>query len=379
MSNHPSKFDKLTEEERLGVLNSILETAVDAIITIDQKGLVESFNRAASELFGYSVEEVLGNNVSMLMSSPDREQHDQYIKNYTDTGTKKIIGISRQVIGKRKDGSTLALELAVSEVAIPNRVFFVGILRDLTDRIQAEMEARRQLDEHAHAARLSALGEMVSGITHELNQPLAAIVSFAEAAKRTLKNNPGERKLVEDSVARIGDQAQRAGRIINELKQFVRKSKPMIGQCDINQLVHRVLNLVGHELRGQEVEVKLSLHNEPVYIYVNPIQVEQVIMNLILNGIDAVSERDDSVVSISTRMVDDGAELTVSDNGVGISSDEIDKIFDAFHTTKEEGTGLGLSISRSIIEAHNGTLRGENNSLEGASFIIYLPGAQGED
>ncbi|MBT5508630.1 MAG: PAS domain S-box protein [Euryarchaeota archaeon] len=355
-----------------------METAVDAIVTIDQRGLIESFNHAASDIFGYTTDEVLGKNVSMLMLSPDQELHDEYLKNYLNTGTKKIIGIGRQVIGKRKDGSTLALELAVSEVSITDRVFFVGILRDITNRLQAEVDARRQLDEHAHAARLAVLGEMVSGVTHELNQPLAAIVSFAEAAKRMLKSNPKELEPVKDSVSRISDQGQRAGRILNELKQFVRKSKPVLEQCDINQLVNRVLNLLGHQFWEQRVEVKVLLNAEPVFAYVNPIQLEQVIINLVLNGIDATSGGEAAEVCIATSYIGDKLELKISDNGQGIEADIFDRIFDAFYTTKSEGTGLGLSISRSIIEAHNGTLLASNNASEGACFTICLPRAEDE-
>ena len=376
MSDSSSEFQKLTSDERIALLDSILETAVDAIITIDQRGLVESFNRAASDMFGYVLDEVLGQNVSMLMPSPDQERHDQYLKDYLDTGVKKIIGIGRQAVGKRRDGSTLALEIAISEVSISGRVLFVGILRDITDRLQVEMDARRQLDEHAHAARLAALGEMVSGVTHELNQPLTAVVSFAEAAKRTLQNNPQELELVEDSVSQISDQGQRAGRILNELKRFVRKSKPMLERCDINQLVNRVLNLLGHQFQRQRVEVKLLLNEEPVLACVNPIQLEQVIINLVLNGIDAASGCAASEVCIATSYIGDKLELKVSDNGQGIEVDIIDRIFDAFYTTKTEGTGLGLSISRSIIEAHNGTLLASNNAGEGACFTICLPRAE---
>ncbi|MBT4847237.1 MAG: PAS domain S-box protein [Planctomycetaceae bacterium] len=378
MNDSVSEFQKLTSEERVGLLDSILETAVDAIVTIDQRGLIESFNHAASDIFGYTTDEVLGKNVSMLMLSPDQELHDEYLKNYLNTGTKKIIGIGRQVIGKRKDGSTLALELAVSEVSITDRVFFVGILRDITNRLQAEVDARRQLDEHAHAARLAVLGEMVSGVTHELNQPLAAIVSFAEAAKRMLKSNPKELEPVKDSVSRISDQGQRAGRILNELKQFVRKSKPVLEQCDINQLVNRVLNLLGHQFWEQRVEVKVLLNAEPVFAYVNPIQLEQVIINLVLNGIDATSGGEAAEVCIATSYIGDKLELKISDNGQGIEADIFDRIFDAFYTTKSEGTGLGLSISRSIIEAHNGTLLASNNASEGACFTICLPRAEDE-
>jgi two-component system sensor kinase FixL len=366
--------------DRVAILDAILETAADGIITIDQEGIIESFNRSARAIFQYSQDEVIGRNISMLMSEPYKGHHDGYIGAYLETGERKIIGIGREVTAQRKDGAIFPIELAVSEVKLTGRTIFAGVIRDISDRRRAELEARQHLDEHAHAARLAALGEMVSGITHEINQPLAAIVSYAEACLRLLQQDEPDLELVSSTLSRISSQGQRAGDIVNELKEFVRKREPRITRQKLNDLILGVLSMVDHDLRRFDVRLGLNLESPSPVVEVSKIQAEQVILNLVNNAMDAMRDNDIRNLSIRTSSsTEDGAVLTMSDNGCGFQPEIAEQMFDAFYTTKEKGTGLGLSISRSIVEAHGGNLVARNDPGGGAIFCLTLPAVKQDE
>ena len=187
-------------------LRAILETAVDAIVTIEESGVIESVNPAAERAFGYSRDELLGRNVSMLMPSPYREEHDRHVERYLRTGEARIIGIGREVEAQRKDGTVFPVDIAVSEVRLPGRRLFTGIIRDLTERREMEERARLRLESAAHTARMLELGEMCSEIVHEVNQPLTAIVSYAEACLRTVRRGGAQPALIEDALDRVTEQ-----------------------------------------------------------------------------------------------------------------------------------------------------------------------------
>ena len=196
--------------ERDALLKAILDTAVDGIITIDPVGTIESVNPAAEEIFGYSSAEMLGRNVSMLMPAPYRDQHNGFLAAYLKTGQPKIIGLGREVEGRRKNGTVFPIDLAVSEVRVPDRLLFAGIVRDISDRRLAEEEARVRFNELAHAARLLELGEMTAGIAHEVNQPLTAIVSFAQACLRILEAEIVPMERIKHALREIATQGARA-------------------------------------------------------------------------------------------------------------------------------------------------------------------------
>ncbi|MCK5366036.1 MAG: PAS domain S-box protein, partial [Gammaproteobacteria bacterium] len=185
-------------EDREARLSAILDTAVDGIITIDESGIIESVNTATERIFGYSGDELVGNNITMLMPSPYREKHDGYIARYLGTGEPRIIGIGREAEGQHKDGRRFPIDLSVSEVRVGGSRLFTGLVRDISARRRAEDEARRWSADLAHAARLSTIGELTSGIAHEVNQPLTAIVSFAEACLRMLRSGKADSQKLED-------------------------------------------------------------------------------------------------------------------------------------------------------------------------------------
>ncbi len=373
--------------ESEALLRSIIETAPDAIITINEVGTVESFSPAAERLFDYTADEVIGNNVSMLMPSPYKEVHDGYLERYLATGEKHIIGIGREVTARRKDGVTFPMELAVGELQQGDRHIFTGFIRDITDRVAVEQHAIELQRELAHMSRLTAMGEMSTTLAHELNQPLAAISNYAQAVSRMLEaDQPDARKSLAFT-EKIAEQAQRAGSIIRQLRKFVERGETETTLEDVNQVVREAarLGLIGASSKGIVLEFDLADPLPPAMM--DRVQIQQVMVNLVRNAFDALSEligsgisdfsgsrRGGAIITVRSAVQEDSyTRVSVVDNGPGIAQDVIKKLFEPFVTSKQEGMGIGLSVCRSIVEAHNGQLWAENGPAGGAAFHFTLP------
>ena len=378
-SNHQA-WDRLAEIEAR--LQSILDTAVDGICTIDEKGIIESLNLATEQIFGYRSGELIGRNLDILMPEPYRGEHDSYISNYLATGDKKIIGVGREVEGKRKDGSIFPLDIAVSEFRVAGKRRFMGLMRDISERKRAEQEARRRLDELAHASRLSALGEMATGIAHEVNQPLAAIVSYAQACLNLLNSENADTAVLKDALTQITAQGRRAGEIVHHLRQLVRKDQAARSDLDLNECVRSVLSLFAGEIKSSGVALSLELAQGIPRLRADRVQVEQVLLNLIRNALDVMENQTDGSrhLFISTRLAGDkGVELCVRDTGTGLEGEDPERLFETFYTTKPSGLGVGLSISRSIISSHGGRLWARENRNRGLSVHFILPGRPSDE
>ena len=362
-------------QERDARLRSILETAPDAIILIDERGIMESYSPAAVRLFGYQPQEALGQNVSMLMPSPYRERHDSYLAHYLTTGERRIIGIGRVVVGRRKDGSTFPMELAVGEALVNGRRVFTGFIRDLTERQLTESRLQELQSELLHVSRLSDVGQMASALAHELNQPLAAIVNYVQATRRMLQASdvpPSPRVL--ETMDKAVAQAARAGEIIQHLRSFIRKGETERSTEDLSKIVEEAtaLGLVGAKENGIKVQIDLSPDALPVFI--DKVQIQQLVFNLIRNSVEALPDSDVRELTVTTRLGDDGTALaTVSDSGPGLAQAVVEQLFQPFITTKEKGMGLGLSICRSIVEAHGGRLWATPNPVRGVTFQFSIP------
>lgn len=357
-------------------VQAVLDTAVDGIVVIDPQGIIETFNPAAERMFGYGAAEVIGRNVSMLMPSPYREQHDEFIRRYLETGERHIIGIGREVVGLRKNGEVFPIELAVGEVHLPDKRLFTGTVRDIGERKRIEREGRQHLDELAHASRLAAMGEMTSSIAHELNQPLAAIVSFADACLRMERSGKGNPDTLRNALGQIRTQGERAGRMIRRLRRFVRKTQARYETLTLHEVIEEVLRLVDHDLRHHQVRVQLELDEALPTVRADRLQIEQVMLNLVRNAIDAMQgmSSEQTELRIRTgRARGTALEVSVCDRGIGLSPEARQHLFEPFYTTKPQGLGMGLSISRSIIEAHGGRLWASNNPGQGATFQFTLP------
>lgn len=365
--------------EREAHLSSILDTVPDAMIVIDEAGLIRSFSQTAERLFGWDADEVVGRNVSMLMPSPYREQHDGYLERYYRTGERRIIGIGRVVVGERKDGSTFPMELAVGEMRRAERRFFTGFVRDLTERQQTETRLQELQSELVHVSRLTALGEMASALAHEINQPLSAIANYLQGSADLLERNPIPADKLRAALDKASAQALRAGDIIHRLREFVARGETERHVESLSKLIEEAsaLALVGAKEHG--ISVRYRMEPDADLVCADRVQIQQVVLNLIRNAVDAMEETPQRRLVIATRTLEGQVEVSVADTGPGISPKVADQLFQPFVTTKRTGMGVGLSISRTIIEAHGGHLRAESNPEGGATFRFTLPSISRED
>jgi two-component system sensor kinase FixL len=364
--------------EREARLSSILDTGPDAIVTIDEAGKIESFSSAAVRLFGYSEADVIGQNVKILMPPPYREEHDEYLARYLKTGEKRIIGIGRIVVGRRRDGATFPIELAVGEAWVGKRRLFTGFIRDITERQGTEQRLQDLQAELLHVSRLSAMGQMASALAHELNQPLTAIMNYVRAASRTMSAIEGPQvEKAREWMDKATNQTARAGQIIRHLRDFIEKRESSRTYENVNKVVEEAvaLGLVG----SADTNVKVHLNLDPAVapVLVDKVQIQQVLINLIRNAVEAmqaVSRRDLTILTSATA--DGFIEVAVSDTGPGLSEEVAGRLFQPFVTTKEKGMGIGLTICLSIVEAHNGRLWATPNKDGGVEFRFRLPVAE---
>jgi two-component system, LuxR family, sensor kinase FixL len=356
-------------------VKSILDSVPDAMIVIDERGMMQSFSSAAERLFGYAAEQALGRNVKMLMPAPYRENHDAYLSRYLTTGERRIIGIGRVVVGERGDGSTFPMELAVGEMRVGDQRFFTGFIRDLTERQKTEARLQELQAELVHMSRLTAMGEMASALAHELNQPLSAIANYLKGSRRLLKDEPDERaKILSDAMDKAAEQALRAGEIIRRLRDFVARGESERRVEDVKKLVEEAsaLALVGAKDRG--VRVRFEFDPKIDFVLADKVQVQQVLLNLMRNAIEAMEDVARRELVVSTAPAQDNlVAISVADTGTGIAPEISAQLFQPFITTKRHGMGVGLSISRTIIEAHGGSITAAANPGGGTVFSFTLP------
>jgi two-component system sensor kinase FixL len=491
-------------------LQALLDATVDAVIVIDAHGIIESFNRSGERLFGYTSEEVIGHNVSMLMTHRDRDSHDRYMARYLATGVPHIIGIGREVDAEHKDGSVFPVFLSVGQIHGSRPPRFIGLLHDITLRREAMMAIRRERDranmylemaqvillalstdyrvqlinrkgcetlsrremdllgrdwlhiavpddqralleeeframerdpsgaeryfEHAvqsahgerrliawrcipmrnaegrltgffssgeditdsrrafedaqasqerltQVSRLATLGEMAAGIAHELNQPLAAISNYAHAAQRFAQSLALDRIDTDGDIRaaleQIASQAVRAGEIIRRLRGLVQNRNTQKEPSDLNHLLQEVLGFVQSEIRLRQIRISLELDPTLPSVPLDRIQIQQVLLNLLRNAIEALENAPPTARQILLRTQSSPSSgyirFVISDSGPGVPEDILPQIFDPFCTSKSTGTGLGLAISRTIAEAHHGKLNYEHAPGGGAQFVLSLP------
>src|SRR3569833_1362207 len=289
-------------------LRSILATVPDAMVVIDERGIILSFSAAAEKMFGYGEPDVVGENVRILMSSPDRERHDQYLVNYLTTGKRKIIGVGRITTALHRDGSTFPMELSVGEAWLGERRIFTGFIRDLTERQQTLLRLQDLQSELAHVGRVSEMGTLASSLAHELNQPLTAVATYCESARDLLDNKPDAETLamVREALDEAAEQAVRAGQIVRRLRDFMSNGEMERQVESLQRLINEAnaLALVGSREHG--IDVQQSLDPNADLVFVDRIQVQQVLVNLIRSAIDAMMEAPTRCLSIRTRRGADG-------------------------------------------------------------------------
>lgn len=355
-------------------LRSILATVPDAMVVIDERGSIQSFSTAAEALFGYLASEVIGRNVNILMPSPYRDGHDAYLLRYLTTGERRIIGLGRAVTGMRKDGSTFPMELSVGEMHAGTGRFFTGFCRDLTERHRAEARIQDQQLELLHMARFTALGEMASTLAHEINQPLTAITNYLKGSRRLLENSTEENApMLREAVEKAAEQALRAGEVIRHLRDFVARGESERQVERLPVLIEEAssLALVG----AREIDVRVSYQLDPAaeLVLTDRIQIQQVLLNLMRNAVEAMQGAPRRELQITTIARDDGmAEVSVIDTGPGLAPEVSAQLFQPFVTTKKQGMGVGLSICRTIVESHGGHIWTEPMPAGGTAFRFTL-------
>ncbi|GLV27260.1 sensor histidine kinase [Sphingobium sp. Cam5-1] len=356
------------------LLGSILATVPDALIVIDMAGRIVSFSAAAQRMFQYAETDVLGENISMLMPSPDRERHDGYIDHYLSTGEKRIIGIGRLTSARRRDGSTFPIELSVGEVQDRGQRLFTGFIRDLTERQQAERRVADLQAELSHASRVTAMGTLASALAHELNQPLTAIANYLEAGRDLLDaDGPVDREMLREAMDESARQALRAGEIIRSLREFIKRGETMRQPESLRELLAEgaALAFIGMDSRG--IDMDISVDRRVDRVLVNRVQLQQVIINLIKNAMEAMAHSPARILRLSAAPAEDGrVEVIVADSGTGLDPDMSRTLFMPFTTSKPSGMGVGLSISQTIVEGHGGRIWAQPSQWGGTAFHFTL-------
>src|SRR6516164_761938 len=363
---------------RQAQLQSILDTVPEAMIVIDDRGIMRSFSMTAEQLFGWSANEVIGKNVSILMPTPYRHEHDDYLRRYLTTGERRIIGIGRIVVGERKDGSTFPMELAVGEAQVGTDRFFTGFVRDLTERRSQERRMHELQSELVHVSRLTAMGEMASSLAHELNQPLSAITNYLRGAGTLLKSKQVDASRIRDVLDRSAEQALRAGDIIKRLREFVAKGETQQTIENPGVLLEEAAALALVGAKEQGVRVTLRCDRDVPDIVVDKVQIQQVALNLIRNDIEAMETTIRRDLTVSVARQGELARFSVADTGSGISPEIAKHLFQPFVTSKANRMGVGLSICRTIIEAHGGRISAHPNAGGGTVFEFTIPLADAE-
>lgn len=326
-------------------------------------------NEKATEIMDITYEESMGDGWAKNLH-PD----DAWIKDFWQHTVSRNDVINQEYRFLHKDGTVVWVKgQSVPEISNNEIIGYVGSLTDITKLRNAEAEIRQNQIEIAHYSRVTSMGEIVSGIAHELNQPLTAIANYAHGCIRRLNTSDVAPEITE-TIVKIARQAERAGEVIHHLKNFLRKGTPKKSACDVNLCIDNVLQIISGMAKSRRISIKLHSDPQLPIIQADNISIEQVVMNLITNAIEAMEELMDADKHIIIHTFHDETNLfiEVEDNGLGVAASVIDNIFNPFITTKISGMGIGLSLSRNIIEMHNGTLTMEAVKPHGAKFIIQL-------
>jgi PAS domain S-box-containing protein len=374
---------------------ALLEAAVDAIISIDEGGFIQTVNPAAERLFGYTANQMVGRNVSILMPPPFQQEHDRYLSRYLDTGEKKIIGIGREVVGLKRDGTIFPMDLSVAEARVGGGRNFVGIIRDITDRKQAEAafqkskndlekvvaeletkndEVRAMTQQLWQAAKLASVGELAASIAHELNNPLATVSLRVEAVLSRTPSDDARRRPLEI----IQQETKRMADLVANLLQFSRRHRDECSTVELRQELAKAVELVQHFLRKRKVTVLQELAPETPIIYADRQKLRQVFLNLLTNAGDAMPAGGTLTLRTAPASLENdkpAVRIQFVDTGVGIAGAHLEKVMEPFFTTKEEGkgTGLGLAICRRVVQEHYGTIEVVSQLGQGTIVSLVLP------
>src|SRR5580704_14126684 len=375
--------DLRNSEERHRV---IVEAANDAVVSMDERGAILLANPATKRIFGYDPVEIVGKPMTMLMPEMMRKLHENGFKRYLATGKRHLNWQGIEVTAQRKDGEEFPVEVSFGELTSNGHKVFTGYIRDISERKQAEDRLRaseRNLQmtqaELARVSRLTTMGELAASIAHEVNQPLTAVINNGSACLRLLANRSLEPDVLRRALEGIIADGTRASAVLARIRAFIKKETAEKNPLDVNEVIQEVLVLAGRELDDNRVLLNHQLTTDLPFVLADRVQLQQVLLNLIMNGIEALIAVTDRprLLWVQSRIDGSGEVLVaVSDSGTGFDL-EVDRVFTPFFTTKAKGMGMGLSISRSLVESHGGRLWATPNSPHGAVFSFTLPATVG--
>ena len=371
------KFYKNQIREREAMLNAIFNHLSEGMLTVNPSGRIVHANQAAENLFGYAKAELTELNILELIDLTTDSARPKRIKQLLGRYKRRAKQTIPEINGKHRNGALIPLDLTLAEFTLNGGDYITCIVRDLTERKRREQLDQQHLDELSHVARLALMGELVSGIAHEVNQPLSAIASYSQACINILRKPPVDQAKLAEILHKTNHYALTAGQIIHRMRDFVKTKKMRCSTVDAGDLIQDAIGLCQHAIKQESIALKLQLEKKSARLCVDRIQIEQVILNLIKNGIDALTALPKGIprqLSIQCLTLPDRQlEIRIKDNGPGIETAEQIRILTPFYTTKAEGMGMGLSICRSIIEAHDGVLRFNSLPGKGSTFYFTLP------
>ena len=337
---------------------AVAETVVDGLVVIDDSGAIEWMNAAASAMFGYALEMVRGQNVNVLMPPPFHDEHDGYLRRYLSTGERRIIGIGREVRGRRADGTEFPLWLAVGETTVGGMRKFTGILRDLTRQKQLEALVQER-------QTLARVGELAAVVAHEVRNPLAAIKGVVEVIQTRFAPDSPDRRVLGDLLTRVDS----LDHLVSDLLVYARPAPPVFKPVPFFDLVRDTADLVASDPIASNVQ--FAVEGDDAVLTVDPAQMGRTLLNLMTNAAQAMRHR--GVVHVTGTRLPAAYRICVRDDGPGMSAEAASRCLEPFYTTKTRGTGLGLPIARRVVEEHHGSLRVESTPGRGTSVIIELP------
>jgi len=359
---------------------AVVESAVEAVITVDDQGDIQTFNHAARRMFGHNLESARNKHSRILVPTSHYREFDHYLMACRDQTDRHTLG--GDLSGIHEDGTEFPIHLSISEIQTDSKPNYVLLIRDLTSQRQAEKEVREQREVLAHVDRLNTLGEMAAGIAHEINQPLTAISMYAQTGIRLIQNHNINKERLTEALDKLSHQAHRAGLVIERMQEMTRQRDSHQEVTDCAALLTEVHKLAEVEAHLRNFIIVLRLDSELPSINCDPIQIQQVILNLLRNGMESMKANHcklGSKIILQIDTISAGVKISIIDSGLGISRQLAKQLYQPFNSTKESGMGLGLSISSSIIAAHGGKLEFVNNKAHGATFYFTLPQATGID
>src|SRR6266436_3515196 len=366
---------KRAEEKFLLVLNA----APNAMIMVDSAGAISFANVPAGTVFGYSLDELIGRRIDTLIPERFRDRHVGYRDGFLSEPSTRAMGAGRDLFGRRKDGSEFPVEVGLNPIHTTEGLFVLASVIDITARKQAELEHQLQNMELARVGRVAVMGELAASLAHEVNNPVGAIVANASAGQRLVAAGKIGTEELTELLADIVADGRRAGEVIQGVRNMVRKGEARRSLIPIGDTIRQLLRIVHTEAIGREVKVTAKVGPDAGQVWGDPVQILQVLLNLALNALEAMSAMPPDARRLFIRAGRDGNGdilVSVRDTGPGFPGETAEKLFEPFFSTKSDGTGMGLAISRSIIEAHGGTLLGENCDGGGACFTVRLPQAK---